>query len=116
MEKENRQFKMMSLFDGSGSFPLAAYLCGIEPVAASEVEPFPIKVTRARFPNMKHYGDVSKINGAELEPVDLITGGSPCQSLSVAGKRDGMSKKCLQCGHMVLATEESDICPECGGV
>lgn len=116
MEKENRQFKMISLFDGSGSFPLAASLCGIEPVAASEVEPFPIKVTRARFPNMKHYGDISKINGAELEPVDLITGGSPCQSLSQAGKRDGMSKKCLSCGHLVLATEESDICPECGGV
>lgn len=116
MEKENRQFKMMSLFDGSGSFPLAASLCGIEPVAASEVEPFPIKVTRARFPNMKHYGDISKIDGAELEPVDLITGGSPCQSLSQAGKRDGMSKKCLSCGHLVLATEESDICPECGGV
>ena len=116
MEKENRQFKMISLFDGSGAFPLAASLCEIEPVAASEVEPYPIKVTRARFPNMKHYGDISKINGAELEPVDLVTGGSPCQSLSQAGKRDGMSKKCLQCGHKVIATEESDICPECGGV
>lgn len=116
MGKENRQFKMFSLFDGSGGFPLAATLCGIEPVGCSEIEPFPIKVTRARFPNMKHYGDISKINGAELEPVDLVTGGSPCQSLSLAGKRDGISKKCLSCGHKVLATEESDICPECGGV
>lgn len=90
MEKENRQFKMISLFDGSGSFPFAASLCGIEPVAASEVEPFPIKVTRARFPNMKHYGDISKMNGAELEPVDVITFGSPCQDLSIAGKRAGL--------------------------
>jgi DNA (cytosine-5)-methyltransferase 1 len=82
--------KLMSLFDGSGSFPLSAKLCGIEPVYASEVEPFPIAVTRARFPNMIHLGDVSKINGAELEPVDIVTFGSPCQDLSVAGKRAGL--------------------------
>lgn len=78
MERENRQFRMGSLFSGSGGFELAATLCGIEPTWASEVEPFPIKVTKARFPNMKHYGDISKMNGAELEPVDLVTGGSPC--------------------------------------
>ena len=84
MEKENRQFKIGSLFSGSGGFELAATICGIEPAWASEIEPFPIKVTRERFPNMKHYGDISKINGAELEPVDLITGGSPCQDLSQA--------------------------------
>jgi len=82
--------KLMSLFDGSGSFPLSAKLCGIEPVYASEVEPFPIAVTRARFPDMTHLGDVSKINGAELEPVDIVTFGSPCQDLSVAGKRAGL--------------------------
>ena len=116
MEKENRQFKMISLFSGSGGFEFTASLCGIEPVAASEVEPYPIKVTRARFPHMKHLGDISEIHCAELEPVDFVTGGSPCQSLSQAGNRDGMSKKCLQCGHLVLATEESDVCPECGGV
>lgn len=69
--------KLMSLFDGSGSFPLSAKLCGVEPVYASEVEPFPIAVTRARFPDMTHLGDVSKINGAELEPVDIVAFGSP---------------------------------------
>ena len=83
-------YKMGSLFDGSGGFPLAATLCGIEPRWASEVEPYPIAVTRERFPNMKHLGDISKINGAELEPVDIITFGSPCQDLSVAGKRAGL--------------------------
>lgn len=82
--------KSGSLFDGSGGFPLAGALCGIEPVWASEVEPYPIAVTRARFPNMKHLGDISKINGAEIEPVDIITFGSPCQDLSVAGKRAGL--------------------------
>lgn len=70
--------KLMSLFDGSGGFPLAGALSGIIPVMASEVEPYPIAVTRSRFPEMKHLGDVSKINGAEIEPVDVITFGSPC--------------------------------------
>ena len=79
-----------SLFDGSGGFPLAGALCGLEPKWAAEVEPYPIAVTRSRFPNMKHLGDISKVNGAEIEPVDVITFGSPCQDLSVAGKRAGL--------------------------
>ena len=83
-------YKLGSLFDGSGGFPLAGTLCGIEPVWAAEVEPYPIAVTRSRFPRMRHLGDISKVNGAEIEPVDIITFGSPCQDLSVAGKRAGL--------------------------
>ena len=83
-------YKLGSLFDGSGGFPLAGSLCGIVPAWASEVEPYPIAVTRSRFPSMKHLGDISKINGGEIEPVDIITFGSPCQDLSVAGKRAGL--------------------------
>ena len=79
-----------SLFDGSGGFPLGGLLSGIQPVWASEVEPFPIRVTTKRLPFMKHYGDVSKMNGGEIEPVDIITFGSPCQDMSVAGKRAGL--------------------------
>lgn len=82
--------KLMSLFDGSGGFPLAASLCGIEPVYAAEVEPYPIAVTNNRFPKMKHLGDVSKVKGGEIEPVDIITFGSPCQDMSIAGKRTGL--------------------------
>ena len=82
--------KLGSLFDGSGGFPLAGALSGIEPIWASEVEPYPIAVTKSRFPKMKHLGDISKINGAEIEPVDIVCFGSPCQSLSVAGKREGL--------------------------
>lgn len=82
--------KLMSLFDGSGGFPLAASLCGIEPVYAAEVEPYPIAVTKNRFPKMKHLGDVSKVKGGEIEPVDIITFGSPCQDMSKAGKRAGL--------------------------
>ena len=86
----SNHIKLGSLFDGSGGFPLAASMCGIEPVWASEVEPYPIAVTKNRFPNMKHLGSVTDVNGAEVEPVDIITFGSPCQDLSVAGKRAGL--------------------------
>lgn len=82
--------KLGSLFDGSGGFPLAGALHGITPVWASEIEPYPIAVTKSRFKMMQHYGDVSEINGAEIEPVDVITFGSPCQDMSIAGKRAGI--------------------------
>ena len=70
---------MGSLFDGIGEFPLAAARCGIHPLWASEIEPFPIHVTQTRFPQMEHMGDICKLDGAELPPVDIICGGSPCQ-------------------------------------
>lgn len=107
-------FRIGSLFSGSGGFELAATLCGMEPIWASEIEPFPIRVTTKRFPHLKHYGDISSIIGSDLEPVDLITGGSPCQDMSVAGKRKGMSKECPKCGYKSVANEDADICPECG--
>ena len=87
---EYSKFKLGSLFSGSGGFELAASLCGIEPVWASEIECYPIAVTTSRFPKMRHLGDISKINGAEIEPVDIISFGSPCQDLSVAGLRKGL--------------------------
>ena len=79
-----------SLFDGSGGFPLGGILAGIEPKWSSEIEPFPVLVTHKRLPQVKHYGDVSTLKGAELPPVDIITFGSPCQDLSIAGKRAGI--------------------------
>jgi len=79
-----------SLFDGSGTCPLAATLMGIKPVWASEIEPYPIAVTKKNFPEMLHLGSITDINGGEIPPVDIITGGSPCQDLSVAGKRKGL--------------------------
>ena len=83
-------FTIGSLFDGSGGFPLAATMCGGVPKWASEVEPYPIAVTKSRFPSVKHLGSVTDIKGGEVEPVDVITFGSPCQDLSVAGKRAGL--------------------------
>ena len=79
-----------SLFDGSGGFTLGGLLAGITPVWASEIEPFPIRVTTKRLPFMKHYGNVSEMDGGKVEPVDIITFGSPCQDMSVAGKRAGL--------------------------
>lgn len=91
MEKQNNtSLTLGSLFDGSGGFPLGGVLSGITPIWSSEIEPFPIRVTTARFPNIKHYGDISKMNGAAVEAVDIITFGSPCQDMSVAGKRNGL--------------------------
>ena len=79
-----------SLFSGSGGFELAGQMNGIEPVWASEIAPFPIMVTSKRFSNMKHLGSVTDIDGAEIDPVDIITFSSPCQNLSIAGNRDGI--------------------------
>lgn len=87
---ENKNLTLGSLFDGSGGFPLGGLISGITPLWASEVEPFPIRVTTKRLPQITHYGDVSKLNGAEVPPVDIITFGSPCQDMSVAGKRSGL--------------------------
>jgi DNA (cytosine-5)-methyltransferase 1 len=80
-----------SLFDGIGGFPYAGSFYGIKPVWASEILPQAISVTKRHFPKMTHVGDISKLDGARLPPVDIITFGSPCQDLSVAGKRAGLS-------------------------
>lgn len=82
---------MGSFFSGSGGFELAAKKVGISTLWASEIEPFPIRVTKARFPELKHIGDIKKIDGTCLTPTDVVAGGSPCQNLSVAGKRAGLN-------------------------
>lgn len=79
MDNGNAGLTMASLFDGIGGFPLAAIRNGITPVWASEIEPFPIRVTKHHFPDMVHVGDITKLDGGLLPPVDIICGGSPCQ-------------------------------------
>lgn len=81
---------MGSLFSGSGGFELASQMLGITPIWNSEVEPFPILVTRKNLPRVKHLGNIKKIDGSKIDPVDIITFGSPCQDLSIAGKREGL--------------------------
>ena len=86
-----KQLTLGSLFDGLGGWQIAACRAGIKPVWSSEVEKFPIALTKFRFPYTEQLGDVTKIKGNEIEPVDIITSGSPCQDLSVAGDRAGLS-------------------------
>lgn len=88
--KGEANVKLGSMFDGSGTMPLCAAMCGAQPVWASEVEPYPIAVTKTHLPGMKHLGSVTDICGGNIEPVDIITFGSPCQDLSIAGKRAGL--------------------------
>ena len=91
--ESNTALTLGSLFDGSGGFPLGGLLAGITPVWASEIEPFPIRVTTKRLPFMKHYGDISQMDGGKIEPVDIITFGSPCTDMSIAGRRAGLDGK-----------------------
>ena len=92
-----RKLTLGSLFSGSGGFELGGLLAGIQPKWASEIEPFPIRVTTKRLPAVKHLGDIHDIDGGKIEPVDIITFGSPCTDLSIAGKRAGLSgrQSCL---------------------
>lgn len=103
--------KLGSLFDGSGGFPLAGSLCGIEPVWAAEVEPYPIAVTRSRFSKMKHLGSVTDINGAEIEPVDVITFGSPCQDFPhFFDDSHSLHEKTAACGFLVAVSFVFESC------
>lgn len=85
-----REITMGSFFSGSGGFELAGSVYGMKALWASEIEPFPIRVTQKNFPDMKHYGDIGKMNGYAVEPVDVVAGGSPCQDMSIAGARAGL--------------------------
>ena len=71
-------------------FPLAARRQGIVPLWASEIEKAPVSITKRHFPDMEHLGDITRLHGGEVPPVDIITFGSPCQNLSSAGRREGL--------------------------
>ncbi len=92
--------------------PLAAVHNGIKPVWASEVEAFPIRVTKIHFPEIEHLGDITRVDGKNIPPVDIICGGSPCQDLSVAGKRKGLSGErsglCLEQVRIVKEMRDAD--------
>ncbi len=93
------ELTMGSLFDGIGGFPLAAVRNGITPVWASEIEPFPVRVTKHHFPNMEHMGDITKLDGAKLPPVDIICGGSPCQDSVLLAHAKGWRGRAPACSH-----------------
>lgn len=80
-----------SLFDGIGGWLLAAQHAGVKPLWRCEIDEYPRAVSEYHFHDVKSYGDIRKINGVELEPVDIICAGSPCQNLSIAGNRKGLN-------------------------
>ena len=79
-----------SLFDGIGGWLLAAQHAGIKPLWRCEIDEYPRAVSEYHFPDVDSYGDIRKIHGNEIAPVDIICAGSPCQNLSVAGNRKGL--------------------------
>jgi DNA (cytosine-5)-methyltransferase 3A len=87
---------VLSLFDGMSCGQQALQCAGIEVdnYFASEIDKYAIQVTMANYPNTKQLGSVVNVNGFDLPKIDLLIGGSPCQSFSFAGKRKGMSTKC----------------------
>lgn len=87
---DNGVLTLGSLFDGIGGFPFAATIAGIKPIWAAEIDPACVAVTKNRFPDMEHLGSITDIDGTKIPPVDIITFGSPCQDLSVAGKQAGL--------------------------
>lgn len=90
MEPTRQSLTLGSLFDGIGGWQLAAVRNGIKPIWSSEIEPYPMAATKAHFPDTIQLGDITKLNGENLPPVDIICAGSPCQDLSVAGRQKGL--------------------------
>jgi DNA-cytosine methyltransferase len=93
---ENKKINVLSLFDGMSSGQIALERAGIkvDNYYASEIDKYAITVTMANYPNTKQLGSVVDVKGSDLPKIDLLLGGSPCQSFSFAGKRKGMSTKC----------------------
>lgn len=83
--------RYVSVFSGVEAATLAWHQLGWEPVAFSEIDPFPSAVLAERFPNVPNLGDITQIDWSRIGAVDLVVGGSPCQSFSVAGKREGLA-------------------------
>lgn len=85
-------FRYVSIFSGVEAASLAWEPLGWEPVAFSEIEPFPCAVLAERWPDVPNLGDITKLDWKDKidGAIDLVVGGSPCQSFSVAGKREGL--------------------------
>ena len=83
--------KQFDLFAGYGGFTIAGERCGLETIGFSEIDKYANAVLKYHYHNTKNYGDITKIDWSEVPDFDLLTGGSPCQDLSIAGKRAGLT-------------------------
>lgn len=85
------KLKYISLFSGIEAASVAWEPLGWEPIAFSEIEPYPCELLKQRFPDVPNLGDITKIDWSSYRgKADIIVGGSPCQSFSIAGNRDGL--------------------------
>jgi DNA (cytosine-5)-methyltransferase 1 len=83
--------KSGGLFAGYGGLDMAvAEVFGAEPAWFSEIEDAPSKILAHHWPTVPNHGDITQIDWDQVEPVDILTGGFPCQDMSVAGKRAGL--------------------------
>ena len=96
-----------SLFDGIGGWQLAAQHAGVKPLWSSEIDEYPAEVTKIRFPETKQLGDITKLDGAELPPVDIICAGSPCFTVgaSIQTKNGIKPIEKIVVGDMVIADD-----------
>lgn len=101
-----QEITLGSLFDGIGIFPLAARKVGIKPIWASEIDKNAISITKRQFPDMKHIGDITKLKAKDIEPVDIITFGSPCQNFSSIGDRTGLTGEKSSLFHQAIRVIE----------
>ena len=84
--------RYISLFSGIEAASVAWEPLGWEPVCFAELDQFPCAVLEQRYPDVPNVGDVTKVNWKKFKnKCDIVVGGSPCQSFSVAGKREGLS-------------------------
>ena len=83
------KMRVLDLFSGIGGMSLGLERAGMQTVAFCEIEPFPRRVLAHHWPEVPIFGDVRKLKGSDVGPVDLICGGYPCQPFSTAGKRRG---------------------------
>ena len=94
MERVGTMTTIGSLFTGYGGLDMAVRMA-LDPDArvawTSDVEPGPCRLAEVRWPGVPNLGDITQINWETVEPVDIICGGSPCQDLSLAGRRAGMA-------------------------
>lgn len=92
--RHHRPLRYISLFSGIEAASVAAEPLGWEPVCFCEIDPFPSAVLAHHYPNVPNLGDITKVDWKEVlrkyGSVDVVVGGSPCQSFSVAGKREGL--------------------------
>ena len=81
----------LSVYSGIEAATVAWEPLGFTPIGFAEIEPFPCELLKQKYPNVKNYGDITQYEKWDIEQFDILVGGTPCQSFSIAGKRGGVN-------------------------